>query len=214
MLARPDARIDHRFVIAAANASMTTLRELGSEQSANRDLLLLRATSEQMAGGKNLDYYLSVAEAAPHTYEWVVKADDDTYIAIPRLIEVLGGIQATDAFWGQHWPWPVKALRSTVALLRPNSTGPSMASQMAAARAASSALVGFDRSDFGEARPSWFFCGPLYAISADLVRWLRCLRGSELSLWVDPRSLPARRFYTAEVCHHGSTRKRQPEESN
>jgi len=187
----PPGAVDARFVVGAG-AGVTVL----AEQAAHGDLLLLNGTRENKESGKNLDYFLLVAERMPRRYSWVVKADADSYVVVANLWRELSLLEPADGYFGAHWPWPT--LRRRVAPLLPNGTtrGTKAVVSPAALLAARAALAAFSGfvDDGGAAAPEWAFCGPLYALSGDVVRWLGGALGrgaSSAAEWLrPPTSLP------------------------
>ena len=187
----PPGAVDARFVVGAG-AGVTVL----AEQAAHGDFLLLNGTRENKESGKNLDYFLLVAERMPRRYSWVVKADADSYVVVANLWRELSLLEPADGYFGAHWPWPT--LRRRVAPLLPNGTtrGTKAVVSPAALLAARAALAAFSGfvDDGGAAAPEWAFCGPLYALSGDVVRWLGGALGrgaSSAAEWLrPPTSLP------------------------
>ena len=95
----PPGAVDARFVVGAG-AGVTVL----AEQAAHGDLLLLNGTRENKESGKNLDYFLLVAERMPRRYSWVVKADADSYVVVANLWRELSLLEPADGYFGAHWP--------------------------------------------------------------------------------------------------------------
>ncbi|KQK05014.1 beta-1,3-galactosyltransferase pvg3 [Brachypodium distachyon] len=98
------AAIDIRFVLCnVTSATDSTLVSL--ESLLNRDVLLLDC-AENMDGGKTYDFFSAVARNPPSTPppDYVMKADDDTYLRLPALLAWLSAASRADAYLGLQMP--------------------------------------------------------------------------------------------------------------
>ncbi|KAL6635248.1 hypothetical protein ACP70R_027919 [Stipagrostis hirtigluma subsp. patula] len=72
---------------------------------AHDDIIILDGCEENLNGGKTYTFLSAVAELyAGEPYDYVMKADDDIFIRLPRLVESLGGMPREDMYYGATIP--------------------------------------------------------------------------------------------------------------
>jgi hypothetical protein len=159
MLAAPPPGLEYRFVVCGTGHSTRT-------SVANEHDVLQLNVSNQVAGrgfcGKHrgsVELFAAVDALWPQTFDWIAKADYDAWVVLPNLMRVLAPLPPDDGYFGIHCLGGHK--RSGVQLVREHSVGDSRAH----------GDLFFDDRD--EELPVWFMCGMLYALTADVARWLR-----------------------------------------
>lgn len=63
------------------------------------DIIILNC-AENMNGGKTYTYFSSLPEILGYKYDYVMKADDDIYFRLDRLVESLGPLPRVDMYYG------------------------------------------------------------------------------------------------------------------
>ncbi|XP_047045707.1 beta-1,3-galactosyltransferase pvg3-like [Lolium rigidum] len=97
------AAVDVRFVLCNVTSPVDAVL-VSLEAIRYNDILLLNC-AENMDGGKTYDFFSTVARAFPNgTYDYVMKADDDTYLRLPALTAWLGAAAREDAYLGLVMP--------------------------------------------------------------------------------------------------------------
>ncbi|CAM0954054.1 unnamed protein product [Alopecurus aequalis] len=104
--------VDVRFVLCNVTSPVDAV--LVSVEAARYGDILLLNCAENMDGGKTYDFFSTVARAFPNTttttgarpspYDYVMKADDDTYLRLPALVSWLSGAAREDAYLGLEMP--------------------------------------------------------------------------------------------------------------
>ena len=95
--------VDVRFVFCNITSTVDAVL-VSLEIMRYNDILILNC-AENMDGGKTYDYFSTVARAFPNgTYDYVMKADDDTYLRLPALAAWLSGAAREDAYLGLVMP--------------------------------------------------------------------------------------------------------------
>jgi hypothetical protein len=95
--------VDVRFVFCNVTSPVDAVL-VSLEIIRYNDVLVLNCT-ENMDGGKTYDFFSTAARAFPNgTYDYVMKADDDTYLRLPALAAWLGAAAREDAYLGLEMP--------------------------------------------------------------------------------------------------------------
>jgi hypothetical protein len=95
--------VDVRFVLC--NVTNPVDAVLVSLEAIRYDDVIVLDCAENMDGGKTYDFFSTAARAFPNgTYDYVMKADDDTYLLLPALAAWLSGAAREDAYLGLQMP--------------------------------------------------------------------------------------------------------------
>ncbi|KAL5231161.1 hypothetical protein ABZP36_029937 [Zizania latifolia] len=101
--------VDVRFVFCNVTSPVDAVL-VSLEIMRYGDIIVLDC-AENMDKGKTYTFFSTVARAfngsdgaAPRPYDYVMKADDDTYLRLPALAESLRGAAREDAYYGLQMP--------------------------------------------------------------------------------------------------------------
>ena len=149
---------DHRFVVCGAARSTRAA-------VANEDDILILNVSNLLPGrgfcGKNrgsVELLVAVASLWPARYDWIAKTDFDAFVVLPNLVRALAPLPRRDGYFGIH------------CISGKRRDGKQLLRAYAVDDDASHTELFWD--DSKEVHPSWFMCGMLYAVTADVASWL------------------------------------------
>lgn len=95
--------VDVRFVFCNVTSPVDAVL-VSLEAMRFNDVIVLDC-AENMDGGKTYDFFSTAARAFPDgTYDYVMKADDDTYLRLPALASWLSAAAREDAYLGLEMP--------------------------------------------------------------------------------------------------------------